>query len=639
MRYPGITASLLVAALMVGGPALAGKDKEKKREEERAFTLKKVEWNAKKQRLEVKLRTDKDTEAVRLTYGGRTYDMRRKKPGEFVYKQDGACYDAALEIVTSGGDSASAAVKVKDGSPEGRYCRDGLDNGDGGGDSGNPAGGGSARDLVVLASNDLGMHCACPGTEFFMLLPPFNTLRAQVVERGEEPRVLGAGDGISVRYSMVENTDESLKNDPYYAVWLENMPKYGFGPGVDQSGRVRGVSGAGLSGEMTPVADGWWEVEGVPAFPDIENSPLSERVMKDSLGGPDRNPYPTAKIEVFDSESGDKLAEATTVVPVAFGGCCDCHLKVTKDRGMAPTPANSFKLMGRLHERDSGINFAEMDPDGDGVPGPIRCSACHLDPAMGETAAPGYPGLPTSKYTFSNVLHRWHAQSPEVLRYDPDIATDCYACHPGNNVGCFRGLHADKGMWCTDCHGDLNERVAEGQVDNPWSPETLPKCEDCHQGTGEGEKSVHAFGGAFLNSMGHKDNKILCSSCHGAPHALYPAARPQDNAQALAVQGDEAAIGNCGVCHTDQGDTWGVPPHADAIPSLRSDAGGGSQGGGASGGVDPASELRTTCLACHGDKGNKVACGNAKWTAHRASRVSAAVYDAVSRYLTGGTCP
>ncbi|NMX23241.1 hypothetical protein HCU62_04740, partial [Dissulfurirhabdus thermomarina] len=43
---------------------------------------------------------------------------------------------------------------------------------------------------VVMATNDLGMHCACPGAETFLLLPPFNTLRAQVIQRDKDPKVI-----------------------------------------------------------------------------------------------------------------------------------------------------------------------------------------------------------------------------------------------------------------------------------------------------------------------------------------------------------------------------------------------------------------------------------------------------------------
>jgi len=220
--------------------------------------------------------------------------------------------------------------------------------------------------------------------------------------------------------------------------------------------------------------------------------------------------------------------------------------------------------MGALHERDSGINFADptqLDPNNDGVPGPIRCSACHVDAAMGETTAPGYPGLAKSQYTFSDVLHRWHVKNSVVLTYDPTLATNCYQCHPGNNVDCYRGNHLNHGLWCTDCHGDLNQRVAEGQLLDPWSGATLPKCDDCHNNTGEGGSYLNVFGGDFLNSMGHKNDKILCSTCHGTPHALYPSQLAKDNQQNLDLQGLPNPIGVCDTCHTGRSSNYNRPQH------------------------------------------------------------------------------
>jgi hypothetical protein len=542
--------------------------------------------------------------------------------GKFSLVQQMTCYDSTIEIKSSQGATLSTGVTVKNGSAANQICSTGSNSG-------------ATRDLVVLATNDLGMHCACPGTEYFMLLPPFNTIRAQVIQRGKEPKVLGADDGIVIEYKMVENTDDSLKNDPYYSTWIKNMPKYGFGPAVRPDGKVQGLSGATLSGQLEPQKEGWWEVVGIPAYPDATNSTAADKIMTDPLGGPNRNPYLTAEIKVKDAVSGQLLTETKAVVPVAFGGCCSCHLELTKDKGMAPTPANSFALMGSLHKRDSGIDFSKIDPDKDGKPGPIRCSACHLDPAMGETTPPGYAGYRVSKYTFSNVLHRWHAENEVVKKYDPNIATNCYACHPGNNVGCFRDFHADKGMWCTDCHGDLHQRVAEGQVDQPWSRVTLPKCADCHGDMGEGGGNLNVFGGEFLNSRGHVDQKVLCSSCHGSPHALYPSRVAKDNYQPITLQGSDSAIGKCDVCHTDQGSTWAMPPHKLADGST---ATGGTTGGGGTGTVNAATELKTTCLKCHGDNQSKVSCSNSKWTGHNVSKVSTAVYDAVTKLLTGGTC-
>ncbi len=471
----------------------------------------------------------------------------------------------------------------------------------------------SERDVIVMASNDLGMHCACPGTEKMLLLPPFNTLRAQVIERGgKSPVILADSNDIRVEYDVIENYDmfndyknhdnpgTDLSTDFYFSTWMDMQPRYGLGsprrddPEDPNFGAIQGVGGAMLAGEMHAEPEGWWEIIGVPAFPDAHNSTSPEYIMVDPLGGPNRNPYLTAEVEVFEQSSNILLASTTTTVPVSFGGCCGCHLDLTADNGMDPNPDNSFNLMGTLHERDSGINFAVLDPDGDGVTGPVRCSVCHWDPAMGERY-PGeatHPGgvvdpdtgeqlppggyedpdnagqyLPKSQFTFSDVLHRWHVENTQVLSYNPDLATDCYECHPSNNVMCYRGHHTKKttgtdnhDVWCTDCHGDLHERVAENQLDQPWQESTLPRCQDCHSATGE-TAHLDAFGGSYLKSMAHKNDSILCSTCHGAPHALYPSNLAKDNEQNIALQGTTNPIGNCAVCHSNKKDAYSKPGH------------------------------------------------------------------------------
>ncbi len=590
--------------------------------------ISKAEWDQAKQKLKVKATEGNGDLTLTAHYGGSNYQMTYKQDkNRYELKLEPVCYAQILTVDSSSGASAAKSVKVKNGNGEGFTCSD-SGGGSGGGGNGTPS-----RDIVVIATNDLGMHCTCPTAETFVVLPPFNTLRAQVFERkGENPDVLSDPGDIRVEYRIVENTDESLKNDPYFKGWIEFGPK--LFPGkqfLGNDGRIHGLTGATLSGEMD-AQDGWWEVTGIPAFPAIdpngvENDPI------DPVNGAKRNPYLTAVVDVYDQNSNELLASTSTIVPVAFGGCCNCHLQVAKDYGRQGTPRDSFEVMGMLHQQNgSGIDISKIDPDGDGIGGPIRCSQCHLDPAMGETVAPGIPGYPTSDKTFSEVVHKFHAESSAVAQYDPDIAKNCYQCHPGNGVNCFRGQHKTKGLWCTDCHGDLNQRIAWNQLKKPWSAETLPKCEDCHYNTAEGSKFQHVFGGSFLNSMGHKD-KVLCSTCHGTPHGLSPSTLAGENDQNMALQGDPRAIGKCDVCHNGKSNIWMVPPHK-GTPGYS----GGGSGGGTGGTIDVANELATTCLNCHGDRRGKVNCGNSKWMGHDDSKVSSAVFAAVSNSLTGSTC-
>ncbi len=441
---------------------------------------------------------------------------------------------------------------------------------------------------TVIARNDLGMHCACPTFSGFLLLPPFNTLRVQVVRRGGEPSIVSSG--ITVNYSIAEETDASLQADPYFSQWIAFSPKLfpGFKPVVN--GKVMGLTGNGITGKAKyDSTSRSWIATGIPAYP--IHTGTSKDVMTDPLGGPNRDPYLTANITVKNS-AGAVIGTTSTVVPVAFGGCCTCHIKLAAANGYPATPAGSFQYLGLLHSKNSsGINIAMIDPDGDGVGGPVRCSWCHWDPAMGESAAPGWPTgtkllpganftLKKSQYTFSDVLHRFHAKDPLVLSstYDPNIATNCYDCHPGNGVNCYRGAHKGKSnLWCTDCHGNLNQRIAAGQLNQPWQQSTLPSCfaaskgatpaAACHLSSSVTQTVWPGLFGKFINARGGMGQLLLCTSCHGSPHSESPSTLAADNVENSAIHASlhttypsgkdgTYALGNCNICHTSQSNAW-----------------------------------------------------------------------------------
>ena len=61
----------------------------------------------------------------------------------------------------------------------------------------------------VLAFNYLGMHCADLDYSTFVILPPFNVVHSQVIERGDKPRILDATE-IKVSYSAVMDGSASI---------------------------------------------------------------------------------------------------------------------------------------------------------------------------------------------------------------------------------------------------------------------------------------------------------------------------------------------------------------------------------------------------------------------------------------------
>jgi len=62
---------------------------------------------------------------------------------------------------------------------------------------------------AIVAINDLGMHCGDLDTRISSILPPFNVLHSQVIERGNGglPRILGEGE-VDIFYSAASNPDD-----------------------------------------------------------------------------------------------------------------------------------------------------------------------------------------------------------------------------------------------------------------------------------------------------------------------------------------------------------------------------------------------------------------------------------------------
>jgi hypothetical protein len=65
---------------------------------------------------------------------------------------------------------------------------------------------------VVLAINDLGMHCGDLDTRISSILPPFQVLLAQVIQRGSSPTLNPAG--VSLEYSAASNSNDPILSQP-----------------------------------------------------------------------------------------------------------------------------------------------------------------------------------------------------------------------------------------------------------------------------------------------------------------------------------------------------------------------------------------------------------------------------------------
>lgn len=347
---------------------------------------------------------------------------------------------------------------------------------------------------VVLAANDLGMHCMQNDFSQMMILPPFNTVHAQVIRRGGEPDIMD-GD-VTVSFELPTNTHSSDKTN--FWQYAQQLLSAAVPHDV-------GVTGTGMRGAMTlDTARRDYVATGIPVTPIDDDGK--------------ENPYPLALITVRSTSSGAVVAQTQAVVPVSWEMSCNlCH--------STPGESTATDIL-QDHDRLHGTDLVHAQP--------VMCAGCHSDNALG---APGQPGVPS----LSAAMHGAHA-----TRMDQSgLQNSCYACHPGVRTNCQRDNHSAAGMTCTDCHGGMAE--VANPVRNPWVD--LPRCGSCHSRPGfEYEQP----GTLFRNSKGH--GGVMCVSCHGSPHATGPAATATDNAQATRVQGHAGPVDTCLVCHTSQPD-------------------------------------------------------------------------------------
>lgn len=345
------------------------------------------------------------------------------------------------------------------------------------------------NEMIILSWNDLGMHCMNQYHHTLSILPPFNTLQAQVILKGDEvmpPMVVT--DGLTLEYSIPGNT---------YSVGKTDFWDYVFDLFGVQLPDDIGLTGKGLTGEMDVHGD-IFVAEGVPLTPFPDDTPTQE------------DPYQQALLIARDGQ-GVEVANSEPVIPVSVEvGCVSagCHT------------SEAQILNG--HEREGGF-----DPNDT----PILCAECHADPALGTD------GISEAGY-FSEAIHEAHTFIDEQI---PGL-DGCMKCHPGQQAQCLRGTMAnDYGMICQDCHGgmhDVSQSIDDGRV--PWVEE--PACRNCHTAT-FGEPP----GQLYRNSSGH--GGVRCSGCHGSPHAIYPSREERDNANIIALQGHAGTLSDCTVCH------------------------------------------------------------------------------------------
>lgn len=366
----------------------------------------------------------------------------------------------------------------------------------------------NGEDYTILAMNDSGMHCFQSDFSGFMLLPPANTLKVQVIRRGKNEAHL-VSKGIRITYEIVDNT---------YSVGKTNFWTYAKDYGYDVAPN-EGITGNGLKGEFKLSEDGkYYEAAAIPVTP-----------YKD--GSEELNPYQLAHIQVLDANTGRLLAEtASVVVPVSDEmDCSICHGKADTDRNILAA-----------HDALSGTSLVKDLDNGQRY----KCAQCHRDSALDT------PGK-TDVLPLSEAIHGFHSDKMT----ESDVSPECYSCHPGPVTQCYRGQMYLAGITCggDDCHGDM-ANVAKTQSEGRQAWVTEVDCGSCHGEQFAVNPDLLYRSSYLLNAPCEEMNGLIqCESCHNSPHAEWISAQDKDNLLPYSLLGYNSYINKCTVCHEGKG--------------------------------------------------------------------------------------
>jgi hypothetical protein len=359
-------------------------------------------------------------------------------------------------------------------------------------------------DYVLLAWSDRGMHFMNRDHSVMSLMPPYSTLRAQVVRRrdsdGSEP---GGTPGQAASWPRIQTKDLTLEYSIPGNSW--SAGKTDFWDHVSELYGVdlppdTGLTGKGLSGTFDQYL-GYFEAAGIPLTPFPDLSPNQEQ------------PYQKALV-VLKDKKGRVLATSTPTLPVSVEMNCTtarCH------------PSEEEIVLS--HPAGNGY-----DPD----QRPMLCASCHAQELIGLSGEKEAGSL-------SLVIHASH----RFIDQEYSHLESCYTCHPGPEAQFNRGIMGhQEGILCQHCHGwisDVASSIDEGR--EPWLDQ--PDCDACHVPPHEGGQQTDCD--CFFTG-GHFG--LMCGGCHNSMHAIWPSREKSDNDNVMALQGHAGSLNDCALCHT-----------------------------------------------------------------------------------------
>ncbi|MBK8975800.1 MAG: hypothetical protein IPM29_07725 [Planctomycetes bacterium] len=453
-----------------------------------------------------------------------------------------------------------------------------------------------APGYTLVGWNDLGMHCMDSDYSVFSILPPYNTVEAQLID--PQGHLVTSPGGITVTYEAVADPGGSINSTSVGKTnyWTFAPALYG-GSSVPNTGLAgHDMPGPGnVPQAMTfGAAAAVFRAEGVPVTPYDDQ-------------GRSRS-YPLMRLVARDAQ-GLELASTEVVLPVSDE--MDCSLCHGSNTEAAARPSAGW-VDDPIHERDyrrnilrlhdehhagsplyaQSLQAAGYDPNGlqatVAAGTPILCARCHASNALPGTGVAGVPPL-------TAAIHAHHAAVTDPINGSTLGASSnraaCYRCHPGSETRCLRGAMGaavdaqtgDLAMQCQSCHGsmsDVGAATRQGWFDQP-------NCQSCHTGTATHNNGQIRYADAFDTngslripvdttfatnpdtplpgtslyrfSTGH--GGLRCEACHGSTHAVFPAAHGNDNLQNLALQGHAGTLVECSACHTTVPRTVAGGPH------------------------------------------------------------------------------
>lgn len=455
---------------------------------------------------------------------------------------------------------------------------------------------GAADGWTLVGWNDLGMHCIDHDYEIFSLLPPFNTIHAQLID--PQGSLVDDPAGIRVTYEAVADPDGSINttSEDKTTFWSYVEDLFGVALPVDE-----GLAGFEMPGpgndplDMTfDAAAGWFTAEGIPITP------------YDDAGK--KNFYPLMRLTARDSDDA-VLATTDIVLPVSDEtDCKTCH---ASDSSAAARPIDGW-VHDSDPDRDMRLNILRLHDDREGFRASFQealvaagynadglyetattdgtsifCARCHLSEALPGSGMKGIK--PLTQAVHGRMAFVIDPITGMALDSDENRSA-CYRCHPGSVTRCLRGamgsaVAADGtlAMQCQSCHGSMRDVASPDRTG--WLDE--PACQSCHTGTatdnngqirytsvfdenGDTRIAVNATfatnpdtpaAGLSLYRFSTGHGGLYCEACHGSTHAEFPSAHRNDNIQSIQQQGHAGMLSECASCHTMVPRTVNGGPH------------------------------------------------------------------------------